>query len=79
MFGEEISEEEHVLRYVTENISESLSSYEFVILLHVRVYAGIGSVRLSLIRKWLQYLLTCLQDLHSTTESHPGYIHGRIR
>lgn len=26
VFGEEISEEEHVLRYVTENITESVSS-----------------------------------------------------
>lgn len=45
----------------------------------IRVYAGIGSVRLNLIRKWFQDLLKGLQDLHSNTPEHPAYIHGRIR
>ena len=40
---------------------------------------GIGSVRLNLIRKWIQDILTGLADLHQKTESHDPIIHGRIR
>lgn len=43
------------------------------------VYMGIGSVRLSLIRKWLQDILTGLMDLHQKTDAHEPIIHGRIR
>lgn len=43
------------------------------------MFAGIGSVRLVLVRKWFQDILTGLCDLHSKTDKHNVLIHGRIR
>ncbi|KAK8822408.1 hypothetical protein WA577_005571 [Blastocystis sp. JDR] len=68
-FGEEFDSGNHTIKYVTEAIPENIRS----------VYMGIGSVRLNLIRKWIQDILTGLADLHQKTESHDPIIHGRIR
>lgn len=41
--------------------------------------AGIGSVRLGLVRKLFQDILIGLRELHSQTDKHAVLIHGRIR
>ena len=43
------------------------------------VYAAIGSVHLSLVRRWMKIIFEGLADLHSETATHKPMIHGRIR
>ena len=68
-FVHEQNLENHTISYVTESLQDNVES----------VFAGIGSVRLALVRKWFQDLLIGLAELHSRTEQHNVIIHGRIR
>lgn len=79
-FGEEFDSENNTIKYVTEAIPENIKSYvSSCFLSFYRVYLSVGSIRLNLIRKWIQGILTGLADLHKKTESHDPIIHGRIR
>lgn len=49
------------------------------LLIYCSVYAAIGSVHLSLVRRWMKTIFEGLADLHSETATHKPMIHGRIR
>ena len=78
-FVHEQNLENHTISYVTESLQDNVESYDIHAGSSCSVFAGIGSVRLALVRKWFQDLLIGLSELHSRTEQHNVIIHGRIR
>ena len=78
-FVHEQNLENHTISYVTESLQDNVESYDILSVTICSVFAGIGSVRLALVRKWFQDLLIGLAELHSKTEQHNVIIHGRIR
>lgn len=79
-FAHERNLENQTISYVTESILDNVKRWiEYLKIITCSVFAGIGSVRLVLVRKWFQDILTGLADLHSKTDKHNVLIHGRIR